>query len=91
MLSSYENIALEIIKSVRSDVTDEIREELQEEFEDKPKTSSRKYRRMPVAVALELSRDKIADCGLKTGHTLQLREGRIVCVSCDAQWKDEGF
>jgi hypothetical protein len=51
------------------------------------------WRRVPVAEALEQSRNEIAKCDRATGHILILTdEGKkIICRECYAEWKDEGF
>jgi hypothetical protein len=52
-----------------------------------------KFRRIPLAPALDTQRDRVEECDLTKGHILQFkpREGKIVCLNCPAEWKDEGF
>jgi hypothetical protein len=54
-----------------------------------------RFHRVPVAVAFDASRDKIAECDRQTGHTLVIKETVgppwIVCERCGAEWRHYGF
>lgn len=98
--SSYENIGPTPLGEYKLILMEEI-EEAQKEADleavmadepiDVPSPPPAKYRRMPIAAVLDTYRDSVGECSFKTGHVLQLRGGRIICLNCPAEWKDEGF
>lgn len=56
------------------------------------------YRRLPAltrgfweAEHIDYPADRQDRCNQLTGHILVVRDNRIVCVECGADWKDEGF
>ena len=89
MESSYENVAPLIVAALKAQLLDDIEEEYYDEVAS-PKLIVR-FRRMPVPAALTTQRDAIGDCAFRTGHILQLINGRIICQSCGAIWCNEGF
>ena len=50
-----------------------------------------RFRRNPIAPALESSRDEVGKCDHERGHVLQVLEGKVKCIHCPAEWRDEGF
>ena len=52
---------------------------------------SARFRRTPVAMALGDTRKQQDTCDRTRGHVLMAKDGKLVCESCGAEWKDEGF
>jgi hypothetical protein len=52
-----------------------------------------RWRRMPVAPALDNDRERIAECDRGRGHVLKLENGGedIICTYCPARWHNEHF
>ncbi len=58
-------------------------------------TTSR-YRRMPrlndISLGPASSEARQKRCDRVEGHVLQLQHGgRVICIRCDAEWRDDGF
>ncbi len=47
------------------------------------------FTRIPVAAYLDESRERIAECDRRRGHSLRVTEQGIECIRCEARWTEE--
>ena len=48
------------------------------------------FRQVPVAKVFDDSNARIRNCAAKRGHVLAMRNNKIVCTECEAEWQDYG-